>query len=331
MKPQLAAALELRVLAGPQSGARAPLARGADCRLGGGPAQALPGEGEGGHDADIVLHSGGGFLIQVRWPADSEPALVSLLQGQALLGEQALVPGVAQAWRMGQALSLGEVVLAFGPAAVDLWLDGEEEAAAASTPPVSAPVAARAGMERWLIGAGGALVLVCAGLFALVELMAPAADANAAAAAALPAKPAADRRNQDELVHQVADVFRLHGVAVEAQARADGGVLVQARERDAWRVEQAEQAARRDVAGLPSLTVRNQPPALATTTRAPLEPDAGKRITSVVDNADAPFFVTADGSRYFTGALLPSGHRVLLIADKSVTVERDGQLTKLTL
>jgi type III secretion protein D len=58
--------------------------------------------------------------------------------------------------------------------------------------------------------------------------------------------------------------------------------------------------------------------------------DPGKRIASLVPGEPA-YLVTADGSRYFVGALLPSGHRVLLIADKTVTVERDGQLTKLTL
>jgi hypothetical protein len=323
-----ATALELRVLAGPQAGARAPLVRGAACRIGGGPMPALLEQGAQG--PDIVLHAGGGFVIQVRWPADHEPAVVSVLEGQALLGAQAVVPGVAQAWRMGQTLSFDDVVLAYGPAAVDVWLDAATEPAQTASS-ASLQVAARAGAERWLLGAGAGLVLACGGLFALVEVLSPAANASAAAAASPLAKPATSRHDTDELARQVADVFRLHGLAVEAQARADGGVLVQARERDSWRVEQAEQAARRDVAGLPSLTVRNQPPALATTTRAPLEPDAGKRITSVVDNADAPFFVTADGSRYFVGALLPSGHRVLLIADKSVTVERDGQLTKLTL
>ena len=40
---------------------------------------------------------------------------------------------------------------------------------------------------------------------------------------------------------------------------------------------------------------------------------------------------TADGSRYFNGALLPSGHRVVEIAERAVVVERDGQRTRLTL
>ena len=68
-------------------------------------------------------------------------------------------------------------------------------------------------------------------------------------------------------------------------------------------------------------------------TAAPPAPreDPAKRLVAVVDNADNPFFITADGSRYFTGALLPSGHRVVQIAERSVWVERDGQRLRLTL
>ncbi|MGQ3096342.1 MAG: SctD/MshK family protein, partial [Roseateles sp.] len=66
---------------------------------------------------------------------------------------------------------------------------------------------------------------------------------------------------------------------------------------------------------------------------APTPPaeDPAKRLVAVVDNADSPYFITADGARYFSGALLPSGHRVVQIAERSVTVERDGQRTLLTL
>ena len=81
--------------------------------------------------------------------------------------------------------------------------------------------------------------------------------------------------------------------------------------------QRAEQAARRDVAGLSALQVDNQPRGRANA-RAALPDDPGKR-------------VTADGSRYFVGALLPSGHRVMHIAERAVTIERHGQLSKLTL
>ena len=40
---------------------------------------------------------------------------------------------------------------------------------------------------------------------------------------------------------------------------------------------------------------------------------------------DLAYVMTADGSRYFIGAVLPSGHRITRIAGDAVTVERDGR------
>ena len=57
---------------------------------------------------------------------------------------------------------------------------------------------------------------------------------------------------------------------------------------------------------------------------APLSDDPGKRIASLVPGEPA-YLVTADGSRYFVGALLPSGHRVTQIAKGSLTLELNGQ------
>ena len=35
--------------------------------------------------------------------------------------------------------------------------------------------------------------------------------------------------------------------------------------------------------------------------------------------------VTADGARYFLGAVLPSGHRIADVQPQTLTLERDGQ------
>lgn len=328
--------LELRVLAGPQAGARTAIAPGAAVRIGGAPGATLAGPAA----PDILLVGGAGFTLAVRWPdggavaGDRElagPAELTLVDGTARLGGEALQPGQPRPWRMRQPLALGEgeVVLAFGPAAQAAWAPAD-----ASEPTAPAQAAAPAatgtlpGPERWLVTAGLALLIVGVGLLSLVDLLTPAQAGVAAAALpqATPRPPPAD-----DTAHAVAEVFRLHGVAAEARAAADGGVRVEARERDAWRVGRAEQAVRRDVPGLGRLTVSNQPPPTAPAARAPLAADPGKRITAVVDDAERPYFVTADGSRYFTGALLPSGHRVVSIADRAVTVERDGQLTRLAL
>ncbi|HEX6707422.1 MAG TPA: hypothetical protein VF169_21875 [Albitalea sp.] len=125
------------------------------------------------------------------------------------------------------------------------------------------------------------------------------------------------------LARDVSDVFRVNGVAVQARVSGPGQVVAEAAERDAVRLAKAEEVVRRDVRGLAGLDVRNRakplPPA-----SPPVPDDPNKRIASVVPG-DPAYLVTADGARYFVGALLPSGHRITRIAGQHVTLERDGQ------
>jgi len=60
----------------------------------------------------------------------------------------------------------------------------------------------------------------------------------------------------------------------------------------------------------------------------PMTDDPNKRIASLVPGEPA-YVVTADGARYFVGAMLPSGWRLSQVAGQSVTLERDGRLTTL--
>ncbi len=128
----------------------------------------------------------------------------------------------------------------------------------------------------------------------------------------------------DEAVaHDVAEVFRVNGVAVRTQMAGPGRIAAEAAEPDATKLNRAAEVVRRDVRGLQALDVRNTakptpPPA------APLSDDPGKRIASLVPGEPA-YLVTADGSRYFLGSLLPSGHRVTQIAKGSLTLELNGQ------
>jgi type III secretion protein D len=131
----------------------------------------------------------------------------------------------------------------------------------------------------------------------------------------------------EALAREVTEVFRVNGIAVQADVAGPGRVAAQAAERDADKLARVEEVVRRDVRGLRQLTVRN--------TAKPLPPppppvidDPGKRIASLVPGETA-YLVTADGSRYFVGAMLPTGHRITRIEQSSVTLERDGQLATL--
>ena len=129
------------------------------------------------------------------------------------------------------------------------------------------------------------------------------------------------------LVDAVTDVFRVQGVAARAEYGGTGHVTVHAHEADSDALARAAATARRDVAGLRELAVSNEPAAPAPQ-NTPVADDAGKRVAAIVPG-DSPYVVTADGTRYFIGALLPTGHRVEAIEAHRVVLTRDGRQSQL--
>lgn len=156
-----------------------------------------------------------------------------------------------------------------------------------------------------------------------------ATDAQRARLAAwVSAQPRAlslDVRVDEALAREVAEVFRIQGVPVRAAAIGPGRVQVQAQEADAARLARAQEAVRRDVRGLDTLELANQPPP-APKPAPPVVDDPGKRIAALVPGEMA-HVVTADGSRYFVGAQLPSGHRITQVSAQALQLERDGELS----
>ena len=82
-----------------------------------------------------------------------------------------------------------------------------------------------------------------------------------------------------------------------------------------------------DVPGITEVNINNTPPVekIKPTT---VEIDPGKRVAMVVFDEPA-HIVTEDQSRYFVGALLPNGRRIVEIKDGMVTVEFEGKLSKM--
>jgi hypothetical protein len=323
-----ASMLELRVLAGRQAGARARLdvqqeqlvcglnaANQADTQF-----------------ADILLASETDF--QARFiPGPAGRIGLQLIAGRCVLGERELAPDAAtHAWAPGQPLQLGDAVVAYGPADQAYWPepvlhDGPEPAErAAGQPPAAPPAAAGRPYVEGLLTALG-LVMVVGGA-ALAWHGGTLREAGQVVAQVLPPAQAAA---PTDLRASVVEVFRLYGIAAQASWSPEGELVLRTQERDAAKVQAAAAAARRDIARLPALRVDNQPPVPVAAAPSPAPDDPAKRLVAVVDNDDSPYFITADGSRYFSGALLPSGHRVVQIAERSVIVERDGQRTRLTL
>jgi hypothetical protein len=335
MKPKPSALmLELRVLAGRQAGARARLDAEHDVLVCGHNA-ANQGDTQ---FADILLASLLDFHARLV-PAEHGRVGLQLISGHAVLAEQPLPPGTAMyAWAPGQPLQLGDTVVAYGPADQEHWpepvmhdgppLLGSHQAASARPPSTPTPARPRPMAEGLLTVLG--IVMVTGGAM-LAWKGGTLREAGHAVAQVMPPAQAAVPRDPAELMASAVDVFRLYGIAAQASWSPEGELVLRTKERDAAKVQAAAAAARRDVARLPTLRVDNQPPVPTAAAPSPAPDDPVKRLVAVVDNSDSPYFITADGSRYFSGALLPSGHRVVEIAERAVVVERDGQRTRLTL
>ncbi|HEY0955296.1 MAG TPA: hypothetical protein VGE36_11095 [Roseateles sp.] len=319
--------LELRVLAGRQAGARA--------RLDAHEPQLVCGLNEAHHGdtqfADFLLSSEAEFQARLVPTGDGRMGL-QLIAGDAQLGGQALLPGAeVRPWAPGQPLQLGDNRVAYGPAGQEHWAepvlhDGPELLGARRPEPP--PARPHHPAVEGLLTALGLIMLI--GGATLAWRGGTLREAGQTIAAVLPAaQPPAPAAAGADLLASAVDVFRLHGVSAQASWSPDGELVLRTQERDVARAHAAAAAARRDIARLPALRIDNQPPAPAPGT-APQE-DPAKRLVAVVGNADSPYFVTADGSRYFSGALLPSGHRVVEIAESAVVVERDGLRTRLVL
>src|SRR5262245_20265716 len=114
-------ALELRVLEGAQTGARAPLAAGIGCVLSAHP----DGQTEG---ADVVLRDEGGTPARVRITVDMRDAMIEVLEGEVYLGEEVIAAGSQAAWAMHAPLKIGRSVVAFGRAVLPKWPGAHQSA-----------------------------------------------------------------------------------------------------------------------------------------------------------------------------------------------------------
>lgn len=365
--------LELRVLDGPQAGARAPLA--GTCVL------AVAEDPADDDEAELLLRGSGGADARVRIAAAGGHALLEVLAGSVELDGERLDAGRVAPWPMRAPLRLGGLSVAFGPAGGDEARDtaredaatayrAAEEARAAIAQAAQLPALAkpRARRAAWLLPLG--LLAMLGGLAALTLALVSAQTTPPAAPVKPPSlaealqggefaglsvgsnaagqpevrgrlatlaqrarldawftarqlAPSIQVQVDEALARDVTDTFRLNGVAVQARVTGLGAVAVEASEADAARLERAQEVVKRDVRGLTALALVNKarpaPPPLP-----PLPDDPGKRIASLVPG-DPAYLVTADGARYFVGAMLPTGHRITRIDGQHVTLERGGE------
>jgi type III secretion protein D len=86
--------------------------------------------------------------------------------------------------------------------------------------------------------------------------------------------------------------------------------------------------ARSDVSGLTQLVIRED---LQSQEDAAIKTvaDVTKRVSTVVAG-DPSYIQTADGARYFPGAMMPTGHRLVVIEGQSIVLEKNGRQIRLS-
>ena len=135
----------------------------------------------------------------------------------------------------------------------------------------------------------------------------------------------------DELHEAVASIYRINGIEAEIINGTPGSFIVKTQVADTSLLDRVEEGVRTDVPKLGSMRRENNaPPAdiVADRNDESYREDPSKRVTMVVAG-NPSYVVTQDSARYFIGSLLPSGHKILSIADNRVVLEKHGANTTL--
>jgi type III secretion protein D len=346
-------AFELRVLDGAQRGASTLVASGVALSI------------SGAWNSDIVLRSAGLADSGVELVLDGDAVSVFARQGDVRVAGTPLAVGSRVRVPLYTPIEIGDTAVALGELGANGWAPLFERAGSApAAAPVAAARRAWPGWLVRGGGVVAAVSLSMLALAVVVAPPPPKPEARAAHAQALLRSSGfsavsvkagesgelvvsgyldtdAQRARAEQvlaaegsrarlavwvnenLATAVREVYRLHGVSAEIEATGQGVVRVQTRSTDLAALQQVQATARRDVAGLAQLVANNEPPP-AGPSPVPRVDDPGKRVAGIV-GGDAAHVVTADGTRYFIGALLPTGHRITNIVDRQVKLEREGE------
>jgi type III secretion protein D len=132
----------------------------------------------------------------------------------------------------------------------------------------------------------------------------------------------------DNLAAEVRELYRVNGVEAEVKALKYGTVVVTTKYKNKKKLDNLKHIALNEI---PSLTELDAEYIGKEQTREALETISsfnkeGKRIIMVVDGAP-PYLMTFDRSKYYVGALLPSGHKIESIIKKQVKLVKHGKTT----
>ena len=224
---------------------------------------------------------------------------------------------------------------------------------------------------RWLAGAGAVLIAMAAGTHYGSTMLDNFGDDPARIEAGLRAagyptlvvEPAADGRTQvisglvadagqlaqlrewvtanhagalvdvdtlDAVAAAAEDMLTAQGIDAVARAEGANALVIEGQFLPQDRQRELRDLLRRDLPRIEQVTFRRDPARDGESDLAYFFNAPGYGAASFVDG-DPGYLVTEDGTRWFAGAALPTGHRIVEIAQGSLTVEREGMLDKIVM
>jgi len=133
-----------------------------------------------------------------------------------------------------------------------------------------------------------------------------------------------DLQLNSELIGSVEDIYRVNGIPASAEVVERGKLTVNTQTHDLEKLSVVELSVKQDIPQLSELVVNNTPPATVLEEMPSYKQDPDKRVT-LIKAGDNAYIMTQDQSRYFVGALLPSGHTVEGIENGEILVSKDGK------
>jgi hypothetical protein len=296
VNPSSATPVGLRVARGVHTGALISLAPGDVLLVG------------SGEDCDVILTDAGVARHHCVLSLRGASLMMRPLDAAVLLDGEHRDAGEALPATHGTRLELGTAMLE---------IVADESGLPASTSAATPAPRPRASFQAARWGLVAVLVAAVAGALQPVVRQVGAQLSRAEADSATFQAPGATRSGA-AVARDVAEVLRLSGIPCEATENGHGTVTVRGHLGNPRGVADVIRSrAIREIDGLKRVLIVNLD--------QPNGESDGTRIVSAVASDD-PYIVTADGSRYYVGALLPQGGRLTGIEDGTILIERDGRI-----
>ena len=141
-------------------------------------------------------------------------------------------------------------------------------------------------------------------------------------------RPRLELQTHAGIARQVEELYLANGVKAAARSVGAGMVRLDVTGSDPDEAARLERLAMGEIKGLRRIDVSMLPGADEGGRFEDIQQGGGKRVVSVI-GGERGHVTTADGARYFPGAVLPTGHRIVSIEDTRVLVERNGSRSEL--